>query len=64
LSCLQRIIIRYQKHVGYSKVAFAAKIVAPAVKLFSLPNWAACSEPVFAAELRNLQRTIFIISFG
>jgi hypothetical protein len=33
--------------------------VALAADQFLLPNWAACSEPVFAAELRSLQRTSF-----
>jgi len=29
--------------------------VAPTAKQFSLPKWAACSEPVLAAELGSLQ---------
>ena len=58
-SCLQRIRIRCQKRVGCSEVAFAAEIMVPATKQFSLPNCAAGSEPVFAAEVCGLQWTSF-----
>ena len=59
LSFLQRISIRCQKRVGCSEVAFAVEIVVPAAKQFSLPNYTAGSEPVFAAELYSLQRISF-----
>ena len=52
-SCLHRISIRC------SEVAFAAKIMVPAAKHFLLPNYAADSEPIFVAEVCNLQRTSF-----
>jgi hypothetical protein len=32
--------------------------VAPAAKQFSLPNWAACSETVLAAELAACNETV------
>jgi uncharacterized protein YlaN (UPF0358 family) len=44
-------------------VAFIAKIEALAVKQFSLPNCAAYSETVFAAELYGLQRISFPTDF-
>jgi uncharacterized protein YlaN (UPF0358 family) len=44
-------------------VAFVAKIEALAVKQFSLPNCAAYSETVFAAELYGLQRISFPTDF-
>jgi hypothetical protein len=59
LSYLQRISIRCWKRVCCREVAFTAEIVAPTTKLFSLPNWATCSEPVFTAEVRSLQWTYF-----
>jgi hypothetical protein len=60
-------VIRCQNWVVCYELAFAAEIVAPAAKQLSLlnllptakqlPNWAACSEPVLAAEVGCLQRT-------
>jgi len=38
--------------------------VAPAAKQFSLPNWAACSEPVLAAELAASSETVFAAELG
>jgi hypothetical protein len=47
-SCLHRISI------CCSEVAFAAKIMVPAAKHFSLSNYAAGSEPIFSAEVCDL----------
>jgi len=63
LSYLRRISIRCRKRVGYNEVAFAAEIVAPATKYFSLPNCAAYSEPVFAVELCSLSNQVSLPIF-
>jgi hypothetical protein len=63
LSCLWRISIHCQKRIGCNKVAFVAKIEALAVKQFSLPNCAAYSETVFAAELCGPRQISFPTDF-
>jgi len=61
-----KIAFAVAKFIGCSKPVFAAEIVVQAVKQFSLPNWqpaanqflllnwAACSEPVLAADFYSM----------
>jgi hypothetical protein len=44
---------------GLLETSFHCRIVWPAVKQFLLPNYVACSEPVFVAKLCGLQRNSF-----
>jgi hypothetical protein len=54
-SCIvcSKFVTRCWNCVGCSWVAFATGIVALTAKQFSLPNCAACREPVFAANFYN-----------